>query len=64
MTRITLPLSLSVSLSVSVSLPHLIFSNFGNKLGIEHVLDDEPNLPNIDYIILKAIAKDDPAQVF
>ena len=61
MTRITLSLSLSlsVSLSVSVSLTHLIFSNFANKLGIEHVVDDEPNLPNIDYLILKAIAKDD-----
>ena len=58
MTRITLSLFLSVSLSVSVSLTHLIFSNFANKLGIEHVPDDA-NLPNIDYLILKAIAKDD-----
>ena len=58
MTRITL------SLSLSVSLTHLIFSNFANKVGIEHVPDDEPNLPNIDYLILKAIAKNAPAQVF
>ena len=54
MTRITL------SLSLSVSLTHLIFSNFANKVGIEHVPDDEPNLPNIDYLILKAIAKNAP----
>ena len=33
------------------------FSNIVNKLGIEHVPDDESNLSNIDDPILKAIAK-------
>ena len=33
------------------------FSNTVNKLGIEHVRDDESNLSNIDDPILKAIAK-------
>ena len=33
------------------------FSNIVNKLGIEHVPDDESNLFNIDDPILKAIAK-------
>ena len=33
------------------------FSNIVNKLGIEHVPDDEPNLSNIDDPILKATAK-------
>ena len=33
------------------------FSNAVNKLGIEHVPDDESNLSNIDDPILKAIAK-------
>ena len=33
-----------------------IFINTVNKLGIEHVPDDESNLPNIDDPILKAIA--------
>ena len=38
---------------------HLIFcfSNIVNKLGIEHVSDDESNLSNIYDPILKAIAK-------
>ena len=34
-----------------------IFSNIINKLGLEHVPDDEPVLPNIDYPVLKDIAK-------
>ena len=34
-----------------------VFSNIVNKLGIEHVADDELNLFNIDDPILKAIAK-------
>ena len=33
------------------------FSNIVNKLGIEHVPDDESNLSYIDDTILKAIAK-------
>ena len=31
--------------------------NIAEKLGIEHVPDDESNLPNINDPILKAIAK-------
>ena len=33
------------------------FSNIANKLGIEHIPDDESNLSNIDDPILKAIEK-------
>ena len=33
------------------------FSSIVKKLGIEHVPDDESNLPNVDDPILKAIAK-------
>ena len=33
------------------------FSSIVKKLGIEHVPDDESNLPNVDTPILKAIAK-------
>ena len=36
---------------------HFAFSNIVNKLGIEHVPDDESNLSYIDDTILKAIAK-------
>ena len=34
-----------------------LFSNIVNRQGIGHVPDDEPNLPNIDNPIIKAIAK-------
>ena len=34
-----------------------ILSNIVNKLGTEHVPDDESNFPHINYPILKAIAK-------
>ena len=34
-----------------------LFSNTVNKLGIEHVPDDESNLSNIDDPILKATTK-------
>ena len=42
-----------------VDLAHLIifFNNIVNKLGVEHLPDDESNLSNIDDPILKAIAK-------